>query len=207
MLRHERELRRQVVEVHEARRRATPGTACCVGELGLDLVVGDDAALRGVDEEDLARLEPALAHDLLGRHVEHADLRRHDHAVVVGDPVARRAQAVAVEHRADHGAVGERDRRRTVPRLHQRRVVAVERLALGVHASWFSHASGIIIRIAWCSGRPARLSSSSASSKRAVSDEPGVQIGNARVEIAGQQIRLASRLRGRASSSRCPAPC
>ena len=32
---------------------------------------------------------------------------------------------------------------------------------------------------AWCSGRPPRCSSSSASSNRAVSDAPGVQIGNA----------------------------
>ena len=52
--------------------------------------------------------------------------------VVVGHVVARRPQAVAVEHRADHRAVGEGDRRRTVPRLHQRRVVLVERLPVGI---------------------------------------------------------------------------
>ena len=66
VLRHERELRRQVVEVHEPvvepllvrmQRR----------ELGLDLVVGNDAALLRVDEERAPRLEPALAHDVLGR--------------------------------------------------------------------------------------------------------------------------------------------
>ena len=55
----------------------------------------------------------------LGRDVEHADLGRHDDQVVLGDVVARRAQAVAVEHGADADAVGERDRRRAVPRLHQ----------------------------------------------------------------------------------------
>ena len=92
-------------------------------------------AARRVDEEDAARVQPLLEHDVLGRNVEHADLRRHDDQVVLGDVVARRTQAVAIEHGADHRAVGERDRRRAVPRLHQRRVVLVERLQLLRHAS------------------------------------------------------------------------
>ena len=50
-----------------------------------------------------------------------------------GDEVARRAQAVAVERGADLAAVGEGDRRRAVPRLHQRGVVFVEGAALLVH--------------------------------------------------------------------------
>ena len=53
--------------------------------------------------------------------------------VVVGDDVARRPQPVAVERGADLAAVGEGDRRRAVPRLHQRRVVFVEGLALRIH--------------------------------------------------------------------------
>ena len=125
VLRREEVARRQVVEVHE------PGVEPLAvgllrGQRLLDLVVADDAAEVRVDEEHAARLEPALLHDggLVDR--EHADLRGHHHEAVVGDPVAARAQAVAVEHRADHRAVGERDRRRTVPRLHQRGVEAVE---------------------------------------------------------------------------------
>ena len=66
-------------------------------------------------------------------NVEHADFGGHHDEVVVGDDVARRAQAVAVERRADLAAVGERHRRRAVPRLHQRRVVFVERAAILVH--------------------------------------------------------------------------
>ncbi len=133
VLGHERELRRQLVEVDES--RVEPLLVRELrGEIGLDLLVGDDAALRRVDEEDLPGLQAALAHDLGRVDVEHADLARHDHAVVVGDPVARRPQPVTVEDRADHGAVAERDRRGTVPRLHQRGVVAVERLAGRVHA-------------------------------------------------------------------------
>ncbi len=86
-----------------------------------------------VDEEHPARLEPALADDRRGVEVEHADLGgQHDQAVV-GHPVARRAQAVAVEDRADLVTVGEDHARRAVPGLHQRGVELVERAALGVH--------------------------------------------------------------------------
>ena len=47
--------------------------------------------------------------------------------------VARRPQSVAVERGADLPAVGEGDRRRAVPRLHQRGVILVESAALLVH--------------------------------------------------------------------------
>ena len=62
----------------------------------------------------------------LGGDVERADLGGHDHPVVVGDDVAAGPQAVAVEHRADRLAVGEGDRRRAVPGLHQAAMIAVE---------------------------------------------------------------------------------
>ncbi len=64
---------------------------------------------------------------------QHAGFRRHDDAVVVGQQIARRPQAVAVERGADLAAVGEGDRRRAVPRLHQRGVVFVEGAPLLVH--------------------------------------------------------------------------
>ena len=52
--------------------------------------------------------------------------REHDPAVARLHP-ASGTQAVAVERRADHAAVGEGDRRRAVPRLHHARVERVER--------------------------------------------------------------------------------
>jgi len=103
------------------------------GELGLDLLVLDDPVLVGVDEEHLAGLEPALAHDRGGVEVEYADLGGQDDEPVVGDPVARGAQAVAVEYGADLRAVGEDDTGRAVPRLHHRGVELVEGPPLGVH--------------------------------------------------------------------------
>ena len=86
-----------------------------------------------IDQQHLARLQPPLGDDLLLGDRQHADFRGHDDAVVAGDDIARRAQAVAIERGADLPAVGERDRRRAVPRLHQRRIVFVEGAALFVH--------------------------------------------------------------------------
>src|SRR5438105_4491583 len=100
------------------------------GDLPLQFFVADDAALLQIDEEHAPRLEAALLLDALRRDVEDADLGRHDDEAVLGDVVARGAQAVAVEDGADAYAVGERDRRRAVPRLHEERVVLVKRLLL-----------------------------------------------------------------------------
>ncbi len=60
------------------------------------------------------------------REIEHADFGSHDDQVVLGDVVARRPQAVAIQHRADLPAVGEGDRGRAIPGLHQAGVVLVE---------------------------------------------------------------------------------
>ncbi len=103
------------------------------GERALQFGVVDDAALLRVDEQHLAGLQPPLGDDLALRDVEHADFRGHHDVVVVGDDEARRPQAVAVERRADLPAVGERHRGGTVPRLHQRGMVFVERAAVLVH--------------------------------------------------------------------------
>ncbi len=103
------------------------------GQLGLDLGVVDDAALLQVDEEHLARLQAPLLDDLLLGDVEHSHLGGHDDHVVVGDQVACRAQAVAVQGRADLPAVGEGHRGGSVPGLHQGGVVLVEGAPLLVH--------------------------------------------------------------------------
>ena len=103
------------------------------GQLGLDLIVLDDAPADGVDQEHPARLQAALAHHCRGVEVEHAGFGGQYHQPVVGHPEPPRAQTVAVEHRADDPAVGEGDARRTVPRLGQRRVVLVEGPAGRIH--------------------------------------------------------------------------
>ena len=103
------------------------------GDAIFDLVVRDDPPGDHVHEEHAARLEAALDRDPLRRDRQHAGLRAHDHEVILRHVVARGAQAVAVERRADHRAIGENDRRRAVPRLHQAGVVFVERLLFVAH--------------------------------------------------------------------------
>ncbi|SKZ72283.1 Uncharacterised protein [Mycobacteroides abscessus subsp. abscessus] len=89
------------------------------GELVLDLLVVDDAARLGVDEEHAARLQAKLLHDVGLVDIEHADLGGHHDEAVLGNPDSAGAQAISVEHGADDGAVGEADRCRSVPRLHE----------------------------------------------------------------------------------------
>ena len=104
-----------------------------LGELGLDLLVGDDAALLQVDQQHLAGLQPPLLNDLFLGQRQDARLGGHDDLVVVGDEVAGRTQAVTVERRADVDAVREAHGGGAVPRLHQGRVILVEGAAILVH--------------------------------------------------------------------------
>ena len=82
---------------------------CGRRELRLDLVVLDEPAGLGVDEEHPARAQAALAHDPARVDVEHADLAGEHDEAVVGDEEPAGAQPVAVEGRADERAVGEDD--------------------------------------------------------------------------------------------------
>ena len=100
------------------------------GQVVLDLVITHDPALGGVHQEHAPRLEAALLDDPVRGDVQHPDLRGHHHEIVVGNPVAARAQTVAVQNRSDDRPVGEGDGGRPVPGLHERGVVAVERLQL-----------------------------------------------------------------------------
>ena len=104
-----------------------------LGELRLDLVVGNETALFEVDQQHLAGLQPPLGDDVLLGDLQHAHFGGHDDAVVGGHEIARRAQAVAVERGADLAAVGKGDRGGAVPRLHQGGVIFVERAALFIH--------------------------------------------------------------------------
>ena len=70
------------------------------GDALLQLVVGDDALLAGVDEEHAPGLQAPLLLHVLDRDVEDAHLGGHDHQAVVGDVVAGRTQAVAVQRGA-----------------------------------------------------------------------------------------------------------
>ena len=121
-------------EVCQVRASFEPlGVGALASDAALQFLVGDDAAAVEVDQEHPPRLQPPLAEHAFGLDGDDAGLGGHDHQVVVGDVVAAGTQTVAVEDRADVAAVGEDDRRRPVPGLHQAGVVVVERLLRGVH--------------------------------------------------------------------------
>ena len=113
------------------------------GGLGLQFLVGDDAAGHGVHQQHLAGLQAALLHHGGGVDVEHAGLGGHQHAAVGGFEVAQGAQAVAVEHGPNLLAIGEDEGGRAVPGLHKRGVELVEglfeRVHLGVAVPGFGH--------------------------------------------------------------------
>ena len=71
---------------------------------------------------------------LVWGHVQHANLRSHNHQVVPGNVVSGRSQAIAVKHRSHPDAIGEGDGGRPVPGLHERAVIFVECLLLRAHA-------------------------------------------------------------------------
>ena len=102
-------------------------------KFGLDLVIFDDAARGGVNEEHSSWLQPSLAHHRLGVDVQHASLGRQHHQALVGDPESTRSKAVAVKNGTDLGSVGEADVGGAVPRLHERRVELVERASTWIH--------------------------------------------------------------------------
>ena len=99
----------------------------------LELGVVDDPALAGIDQEDPAGMQALLDEHVLGRHVQDPDLRGHDDEPVLGHVIAGRPKPVAVEHGADHRAVGEGDGGRAVPGFHETAVIFIEGLALIGH--------------------------------------------------------------------------
>jgi len=70
---------------------------------------------------------------LLCECTHHADFGAEDDAAALGDVVATRAQAVAVQRRADAPPVGEGHQGGAVPGLHDGRVEPVEVLLVALH--------------------------------------------------------------------------
>ena len=160
-----------------------------------------------VDEEHAAGLETPLGLDVGGIDRHDADLARHDHAIVVRQVVAARPQAVAIEHGADALAVRERDRRRAVPRLHEARVILVERaLVLGHELVLLPrlgnhHHHGFLQRAARHQQELEDVVEHAGI--RAVGLGDGEQL----LQVVAEQRARDDALRARASSSRCRAAC
>ena len=98
----------------------------------LKLTVLENSALGCVDGEHHARPQPATFDHSLDRYRYETDLGTDDDEVVIGNPVALGTQAVAVERRDRVATVCQGQRGRTVPGFHQRSVVLIETLQVGI---------------------------------------------------------------------------
>ena len=96
------------------------------GEFHFQFFVRHQASGKEIHQEHFARLQTSFFFHVLRRNRQHANLRRHNDFVIVGQVIARGTQAVAIQYCADVVAVGEHDRGRAIPGLHQRGVVLVE---------------------------------------------------------------------------------
>jgi hypothetical protein len=111
-------------------------------------LVGNDAAFFEVDQQHAARLQAPALDDVLVGNGEHARFRGEHDVTLLGDEIARRPQAVAVERGHDIAAVRERHGGRAVPGLHQGGVIFVEGAALSSISGLPAQASGISIMAA-----------------------------------------------------------
>ena len=95
-------------------------------ERGLHFFIGVDLALGSVHQEHATGLHAGALHDIRIGDFQHACLGSHHHEAILGDADTAGAQTIAVQHRADHGAVGKGQRSWSIPRLHEGGVVFVE---------------------------------------------------------------------------------
>ena len=102
-------------------------------QLLLDFTVVNDPALFQIDQQHSSRLQTPFFDDLFFRDRQDAHFRRHDHLIVAGDQIAGRPQTVAIQGCANSTTIGEGNCSRTIPRFHQRRMVFVKGVALGIH--------------------------------------------------------------------------
>ena len=114
--------RRQVFEHDLRARRATPCRGGCVASSALI----SSSGMRRPSSRSTSSILPGCSRHFVTMSFSGIGSTPISDAMMMrsslGDEIARRAQAVAVERRADLAAVGEGDRGRAVPRLHQRGV-------------------------------------------------------------------------------------
>ena len=96
----------------------------------LDFAIIIDFAFLGINQEDLTRLQTALLGNLSWVEIHHTYLRSHNHHIVLGDGIACRAQTVSIEHTTGIAAIAEEQGGRTIPWLHQDRVILIESLQI-----------------------------------------------------------------------------
>ena len=99
-----------------------------LSQLLFDLTIVVNLTLLGVNQQNLTWLQTTFRHHIAWLEVHHANLAGHNHHTLFGNGVAAGAQTVSIEHSAGIATIAEQQRSRTIPRLHQDRVILIERL-------------------------------------------------------------------------------
>ena len=103
-------------------------------ELGVDVLGQEESPGLQIGRYHLARTHAPLGGDVVGAAViPNAHFRGDGHIAILGDHVARRAQAIAVQHAHAIAAVGHDDAGGAIPGLHVHGVVFVEGAQVRVH--------------------------------------------------------------------------
>ena len=97
-----------------------------LGQLLLNLAIVVNLAFLRINQQNLSWLQASLRNHVAGLKVHYANLRGYHHHTLLGDGVAAGAQSVAVQHTACVATIAKQQCGRTVPRLHQDRVIFVE---------------------------------------------------------------------------------
>ena len=109
------------------------GVRVFASQLLLDFGIINDAPGFQVNQQHAAWLQtPFVANAFFGDW-QHAHFGCQHHLVVIGDDVARRAQPIAIQRRANLAAIGEGNRGGAIPGFHQRGVVFVESAPIRIH--------------------------------------------------------------------------
>ena len=174
---------------------------------GLRLGVLHDRSSAWLDEEQLARPEPAAPDRLRGAERDRPGLRGDGHQPVTRHREGRRPKPVAIDQRTDPPSVGEDDRGRTVPRGKEAGRPASERGDLGMRRS----AQGERLGDGRQQGRgqaPSRSSSGARGPRRATTSRTHRPTAAGRPRGAPGRSRSSRRRRpGRRPGRGCHGPC
>ena len=95
--------------------------------------ISNDLTLLGVDHKHTTRLKAAFIQHVFRLDIHHANFGAHDDVVIFGHVVTRRTQTVTIQTCTHHLTISNRDRCRTIPRLHQAAVILIEGLLVRRH--------------------------------------------------------------------------
>ncbi len=98
-------------------------------DLRLDFLVRDNATFFHIDKQHAARLQTPLLDDLLFVDWQNTCFGSQNDKIIIRHKITGGTQTIAIKRSANLAAIGKGDSGRTIPRLHERCMIFVERTA------------------------------------------------------------------------------